>query len=167
MSEAALRSIAAALARLELEQAEQASTLARLTAAVELLRESVDERNRAPDEPVDRPELLAALRGAFADGTFTAGAVLIAVDDDPHGRLADAVAAVVDFRLTPQGRVVRLAYVLKGMRGLRQAGMLRGAGMYCVASLDSQDSQARRRGETEGCKNFPTLQQASRSACES
>lgn len=137
---AALRAIGASQARIELGQSEQAAAVDRLTAELERLREAVDERTRAPGEVVDCRELLAALRAFFGAGKFTAGTILIEVDDDPHGRLADAVAAVVDFRRTPHGRKVELGNLLKSMRGLQPAGDRRGALMYRVASLDSQDS---------------------------
>jgi hypothetical protein len=119
MSAAGLRALGAAIARLELRQVE-------LLAAVERI-----EARLAPAPEVD--DLVAALAEFFGSASFTAGAILIACEDDPRGRLAAAVGAVVDFNQPPHNRSVQLGRLLARLPGLQRVGGRRGAALWRVA----------------------------------
>ena len=85
--------------------------------AVELLREirdllrdmRDDQRKRTPSAV---PALLGALEERFGPSRFTVRGVLEVVDQDPHGQLAEAVAALIDLNGSARARGTALGALL-------------------------------------------------------
>jgi hypothetical protein len=98
---------------------------------IELIREVRGLRRDLRGRRSDADDLVVALDKVYGDGVFTVAGIMAEVDDDPHGRLADAVALVVDMNATPQSRATRLGQVLAGL-DLELVGDRRGAAAYRV-----------------------------------
>lgn len=99
--------------------------LAELRAEVRALR--ADLRRRDAD-----PALLAALEEEFGPGRFTAAGLLKLADEDPHGAIGEAIAAMIDMNAAPKSRTIQLAARLKRMAEIKIVAKSHGTLVYRV-----------------------------------
>jgi hypothetical protein len=76
------------------------------------------------------PALLGALEEHYGPARFTVRMVLGAVDEDPHGALAEAVGQLIDMNASPRSRAVALGALLTRLREVETVAEQRGASLY-------------------------------------
>ena len=103
----------------------------RILAAIDALRAEVRElraelrRGRSGAE-----QLIAAIEEAFGSGRFTSAGLLTLAEEDPHGELADALAAAIDIDATPRGRATALGALLARHVDVQIVAEQRGCTVY-------------------------------------
>jgi hypothetical protein len=93
-----------------------------LRAILGVLTDIRTELRRAP-QPVDVPAsacdaLVRALAEHFGPARFIVKQCLEAAEDNPHGKLADALAQLIDMNASPHARATQLGALLSRMRGI-------------------------------------------------
>jgi histidine ammonia-lyase len=105
---------------------------------LELLREIrdllkdmlADRRRRFPLSAVTVPALLGALTEHYGPARFTVRMVLDVAAENPHGALAEALAAVVNMNGSPRSVATSLGALLSRLPEIEVVAEQRGASLY-------------------------------------